>query len=136
MILSQGAFVGGLALARFHRGVEGSGSGRQLLEGHRCVIAQRGMQALSVVEDFHILKDAGSRLLDGLELVALDTFACERSEKDFHQRIVVGFPFPAHTQDNPVAFQDLSIGATGVLAPTVGVMHQAGLRPPPKQRHL
>ena len=59
------------------------------------------MQALSVVEDFQILKDARARLLDALELVALDTFAFKRGKKAFYQRIVVGFPFPALYQTIP-----------------------------------
>jgi hypothetical protein len=67
--------------------------------------------------------------------VALGTFAFQRGKKAFHQRSVVGFPFPAHTPDNPIAFQERAIGATGlltailtaILTAAVRVMHQAGV---------
>jgi hypothetical protein len=56
------------------------------------------MQALPIVRDLEIFKDAGSRLLDRLEVVALDTFSFERRKKALHERVVVRFPTTTQLQ--------------------------------------
>jgi hypothetical protein len=46
---------------------------------------------LAVIEDFETLENAGAGLLDGLEIMAVDTFGFERTKAAFHQRVVKGF---------------------------------------------
>ena len=45
-----------------------------MLKSHRRAIAQFRVQPLSITEDFYVLENAGSGLLDGLEGVMIDAF--------------------------------------------------------------
>lgn len=102
--------------------------GYYLLELLRRAIAQRGMEAHSVI----VLLDEGLDVLAQVcEIpipVRVDLLPLQRLQKTLAAGVVVRVRRPAHARNHVVLLKELHIRARGILDAPIRVMHQAGRR--------
>ena len=93
-----------------------------LLELVRRAIAQSRVQALGVIEHFHVRHDVGFRdLARFIGLLQIDALGLERLPEAFHRRIVEAISFAAHALAHAVLNQAFSQRFASVLTAAVRV---------------
>src|SRR6266850_2022124 len=93
------------------------------------------MQALAVIEDLDVFEDCSLRLLSGVEGTEVHEFILQRTEEALGTGVVVAVAFGGHALMQSMGFEQLRIGTDDVLAASISVMNQTGLRSPAAQRH-
>jgi len=90
--------------------------------------AQSTVQALPVIKDFDVLKDAGTSFLQVSKLLgaAIDQLQFERAPESFHDGVVITVSLAAHRSNGLSCLEGLTILATGVLDAAIGVKDQSG----------
>lgn len=73
-------------------------------EFRRWDIADGGIPALPVVEDFNIFKKRRLGLLSGYEMLVIDHLQLDRAENNSAQTLSYGVPFRVHTGYDMVLF--------------------------------
>src|ERR1700757_1185257 len=67
------------------------------------------MAALAVVEDFHVIEQAGACLVPGLVVAMHYKLRLQSVEETFHRRVVPAIPFAAHALANPVLPNEIQV---------------------------
>src|SRR5690348_13635479 len=91
----------GVKLPRFRGVGKRSWTGR-LLKGERCLIAEGRMEALAIIEDFEVLKDATLGLVWGCQGAPVEPLRLEGAEEALHHGVVVAIATAAHTDHQAV----------------------------------
>ena len=91
--------------------------------------------ALPIVEHFHVVEDRPSRLLAGLELVAMNELAFQGREEALDDRVIPAVSTPSDAARDLPSTEFLLVVVTRVLRSTIRMMQQLGFRIPLPQRH-
>ena len=83
------------------------------------------MQALSILEAFNILKDGLARFRAIVKRAMVREFVLERTEKAFHDGIVITTALATETESNSLTDEHRLIEPSCVLIPLVTMVQQA-----------
>lgn len=100
-----------------------------LFEISRRTIPNRRMDALVVVKDFDVLKDAFLGFGTGRIFVQVDQFIFYDTVKGFNASIIEAVAFTAHAADHGVDLKLLLVLMRGVLAAAIRVMQHLAFGP-------
>src|SRR5690554_774751 len=106
------------------------------LEIVRAAVAQKGMQAMAVVEHHDVVDDVAPGLFPCLVTAPMHPLRFQRSKKALHHRIIPAVALPAHAALDTVSLEQQPEGPAGILDTPVRVVDQLPmLRPTAPQRH-
>ena len=86
------------------------------------------MSALAVVERLDVLEDRRSRFLSRLEDTKIHEFELQGRKEALDDGVVPTIAAAAHAAGDAAHVQQILVVLAGVLAPTVRVVQQSGLR--------
>ncbi len=110
------------------------GGGVPPLELGGSQLADRGMPSLAVEEHLDVVEWGGLDRGPRRGAVAVDQLALQRAEEALRDGVVVGVAERSHRRRDPRSAHSTSERERGVLTGLgVGVMHEPGLRPAPRE---
>lgn len=94
------------------------------LEIVRAAVAQKGMQAVAVVEHHDVVDDVAPGLFPCLVTAPMHPLRFQRSKKALHHRIIPAVALPAHAALDTVSLEQQPEGPAGILDTPVRVVDQ------------
>src|SRR3954467_8663894 len=94
----------------------------------RCEIAQRGMQAPSVIPAFQEQEHVSGSFIAREVVALLDEYALQRGVEALHRCIVPAITLAAHGADNAMLLQSFAVLMGCELHPAIRVVGEAGRR--------
>src|SRR6185312_14816610 len=93
------------------------------------------MTTMSVIPNFNVLKERGTRGSSGEPFSALEQLPAQRCKEALGDGIVIAVAAPTHADTDVMRGQQFTIIGGGILDAAIAVMEQSGLRVAPPQSH-
>jgi len=82
------------------------------------------MSSPRIIEQSDVLMDRGPGAAAGWPRISVNQLLLERGEETLSNSVIPAVPLPAHTADNPMLGQNVSIHPARILAAAIRVMDQ------------
>lgn len=98
--------------------------GSILIDLCRRAVTERRVDSCPVVEDFDVLMDSRTRVVEPAPVLIVRVLLLEASKEALHDGVVPAIPLSAHAAFDAVLLEELSEALARVLRSTIGMVHQ------------